>query len=201
VLTDLARRYRWADEDIDLAWTVAVIEGLAADDVIRVYGGDPGQPAGACTFAQLADVQGDIDAPQHHLQVIVHNGLVCVVEWHGWTGTLPEIARRCSVGGRFFAVHWSLSSNPRINQAVDGRVVAYFEMFAGDKPYAGEPAPAWITDGVSVDVDAMRSTALALMEQQTGLAFDRRWLDQVRPAYRVPDPDLLFRDVPGAREP
>lgn len=190
MLTDLARRYRWADEEFDLAWTVAVVQGRDAADVIPVYGGDPARPVGEFVFAGLADLQGDLDNPRHHLQVIVHRGAVVVVEWNGWTGLVPEIARRCSVGGRFFAVHWSLSSNPRVNDAVDGRVAANFEIFAG-------------TPGLAevVDVGALRSTALALMEQRTGTAFERGWLDDVRAAYRVPDPDELLRDVPGAWEP
>jgi hypothetical protein len=39
------------------------------------------------------------------------------------------------------------------------------------------------------------------LENQTGLMFDRRWLDTELPTYRVPDPDVLFKDVPHAREP
>lgn len=190
MLSDLARRYRWADEELDLAWTVAVVQGRELADVIRTYGGDPARPVGEFAFAGLADLQGDLDNPLHHLQAIVHRGAVVVIEWNGWTGLVPEIARRCSVGGRFFAVHWSLSSNPRVNHAVDGRVATNLEMFADGVDGA---------DGV--EVGALRSTALALMEQQTGIAFERAWLDERRAAYRVPDPDELLRDVPGAWEP
>jgi hypothetical protein len=121
--------------------------------------------------------------------VIVHNGAVVAVEWRGWTGLVPETARRGSVGGRFFAVHWSLSSNPGVSHAVDGRVTAGFEMFAD------APAPPWLDIGVGVG--ELRSTALALLEQQTGVAFERGWLDEPRAAYRVPDPDEL---PPGAWE-
>ncbi|MGH3761172.1 hypothetical protein [Actinophytocola sp.] len=76
MLTDLARRYRWAGE------------------VVRRYGGDPGRPAGGSTFTQLADVQGDNDDPRCHLQVIVHGRHVIAVEHYGWVGVVPEIARR-----------------------------------------------------------------------------------------------------------
>lgn len=188
MLTDQARRYRWADEDYDLAWTVAVITGMGPDDVVRQYGGDPAQPIGEYTLAQLADIQGgEVDDPTYHVQVFVHSGLTVAVEPVGWAGVMPEVSRRCSVGGRFFAVHWSLSTNPRFNEAIDGRVVAQFEMYAGDKPYVGAPVPRWIT-GVTVEPTALRSTALALLERQTGLAFDRRWVDEPWPAYRIPDP-------------
>jgi hypothetical protein len=193
VLTDLARRYRWADEDLDLALAVAVVQGRGVGEVIRSYGGDPERPVGEFAFTTLADLQGDLDQPRHHVQAIVHKGAVVMLEWNGWTGLVPEIARRCSVGGRFFAVHWSLSGNPRVNHAVDGRVAANFEMFAD------APAPPW--RAAAVDVGALRSTALALMEQQTGVAFERGWLGDPRATYRVPDPDDLLRGVPGAWNP
>jgi len=62
------------------------------------------------------------------------------------------------------------------------------------------PAPQWIT-GVTIDLDRLRSTALALMEQQTGLALDREWLNEKRPTYRIPDPDVMLKDVENARLP
>ncbi|PWK84527.1 hypothetical protein C8D88_108142 [Lentzea atacamensis] len=40
---DQVRRYAWADEDINLAWTLAVITGCTPADVVGAYGGDPHQ--------------------------------------------------------------------------------------------------------------------------------------------------------------
>jgi hypothetical protein len=179
VLNDLVRRYRWADEELDLAWTVAVIEGQPMAEVVRRDGGDPDQSIGDHTFAQLDDLQGDADDLRFHLQTFVHKRHVVAVERNGWTGAVPEIARRCARdNAEFFAVHWSLSSNPRIDQAVDGRVAAYFEMFAGATPHAGGPVPGWM-GGLVVELDRLRSTAMALLEWHTGLAFERQWLDEV----------------------
>lgn len=187
MLTERARRYRWADEEPDLVWTVAVVEGRSVDDVLREYGAEPDRPVGEYTFLGLAEVQGDEDDPRAHLQVIVHNGLVLALEHFGWTGVLPGFAERCSAGGRFIAVHWSLSSNPRIVQAADGTLLACVELFAGAKPYAGTPAPTWLDEAAGVRPGELRSTALAFVERQTGVEVGRWVLDERRPAYRIPE--------------
>lgn len=192
-------RYAWADDDhgvgrID-SWTVAVVEGRSAEDVIRIYGGNPDRPVGECYFAQLYYLQGDERSGyKFHLQVLASGDHVVALENSGYTGNLPEIARRCSAGGgRFFSVYWSLSSLPQLTQAIDGQVTAYFELCPGEEPYTGKPAPPWIKD-INVDVENLRSTSLALMEQQTGLVFDRDWLTEVRPTYRIPDPYRMLAD-------
>jgi hypothetical protein len=204
VLSDLIRRFSWADDYSDPAiesWTVAVIEGRTPDEVVRVYGGDPTQPVGDYPFTQLFDLQeGDgIESLSFHLQVMTHDQYVIALENNGYTGAVPEIARRCSAGGgHFFAVHWSMTSNPRINEAHDGTVTAHVETYAGGLPFVGTPTPPWIT-GITIDLPHLRSTALALMEQQTGLRCDRDWLTVTRPTFRIPDPDVMLRDVPDAR--
>ncbi|MGH3518599.1 MAG: hypothetical protein ACRDQ7_14515 [Haloechinothrix sp.] len=112
---------------------MAVVEGITAEDVVRIYGGEPDKPVGECHFAQLYYLQGDERSGyKFHLQV-------------------------------------------------------------GEEPYTGEPAPPWIKD-VNVDVEKLRSTSLALMEQQTDLAFDRDWLTEVRPTCRIPDPYRMLAD-------
>jgi hypothetical protein len=213
VLDALIERHTWADDysagGIE-GWTVAVIEGRSAEEVVRIYGGDPDHSVGDYTFAESYDLQGEpvpstggctVDSGlSFHLQLLMHGNAVIALENNGYSGTLPEIARRCSAdGAQFFAIYWSMTSNPRITQAIDGRVTAYVETFAGDKPYVGEPAPPWLT-GISIELDHLRATAMALMEQQTGLAFDREWLNEKRPTYRIPDPDVMLRDVAEARE-
>jgi hypothetical protein len=86
-------------------------------------------------------------------------------------------------------------------QAVDGQVIAYFEpLFADEPEQIGDVQPGWI-DGVTVDTETLWATCFALMEQQTGLVFDRAWFDQKLPTYRIPDPDVLLKEVPDARKP
>lgn len=188
----MLERYAWADDHgagIE-SWTVAVVEGRSPDDVVRIYGGDPDKPVGERYFAQLYYLQGDERRGyKFHLQVLTSGEHVVALENGGYTGNLPEIARRCSVdGGRFFSVYWSPSCPPQLIQAIDGQLTAYFKLAS-----TGEPAPPWIKD-LSVDAKKLRSTALALMEQQTGLAFDRDWLTAARLTYRIPDPYRMLAD-------
>jgi len=48
--------------------------------------------------------------------------------------------------------------------------------------------PEWIK-GIDFRVTSLHPLCLTLVEQQTGLEFDHRWLDMPWPTYRVPDPD------------
>lgn len=195
----LLERYAWADHDHGMgrinSWTVAVVEGRPAAEVVRIYGGDPDKPDGERYFAQLYYLQGDEQCGyKFHLQGVAAGDHVVALENHGYTGNLPEIARRCSAdGGRFFSVYWSPSSRPQLIQAIDGRLTAYFDLRPGEEPYTGVLAPLWISN-LDVDAAKLRSTSLALMEQQTGLAFDRDWLTEVRPTYRIPDPYRMLAD-------
>lgn len=58
----MLERYAWADNhgagSID-SWTVAVVEGKSAEDVVRICGGKPDKVVGEHTFAQLYYLQGD----------------------------------------------------------------------------------------------------------------------------------------------
>ncbi|MGH3625330.1 MAG: hypothetical protein ACRDQ5_26690 [Sciscionella sp.] len=40
-----------------------------------------------------------------------------------------------------------------------------------------------------MQIGSLRSVSLAYMERQTGLAFDRAWLAEKLPTYRILDPD------------
>jgi hypothetical protein len=198
LLEELIGKYAWVN-DIE-AWTVAVIEGKTRDDMIRIYGGDPGNSVGDYYFAQMADLQGPGD-PEHlrfHVQVFTHGSFVVAVEENGWTGSLPEIARRCSAGGgQFFSVYWNVNAFGLLTQAIDGKVAARFEALypiAPDPPQPNEIRPPWAV-GPEPDVGLSWQICMALMEQQTGLAFDQQWLSDPRPTYRIPNPHWMLRDV------
>lgn len=202
-MRDLATKYEWFDTAYDLSWTVAVIEGRAADDVVRVYGGDPEQPAGTWTYRQATVPETEF-GHYFHVQTLTHDRYVVAIENNGWSGSIPEIARRASQGkARYLSVYWNVNGMSNITQAENGRVIAYFDPLyveEGEGPQDGEIYPEWIK-GLTIDAGHVRSTALALVEQQTGLAFDRSWLDTALPTYRIPDPDVMLRNVDGAREP
>jgi hypothetical protein len=204
VLKDMIDKYAWVN-DIE-AWTVAVVSGQPADEVVRIYGGDPASPVGDYFFAQARDLQGGAypDPLRFHLQVLSHGDHVVALENNGWSGSVPEIARRCSAhGGHFFSVYWNVNAFGMLVEAIDGKVTAYFESLypiAPEPPQSGEVRPAWAV-GPETEPGAAWPTCLALMQQQTGLAFDQRWLSTPLPTYGIPDPDELLKDVENARVP
>ena len=180
------RRYAWADEDTNLAWTLAVISGRTPDDVIRAYGGDPGEQAALLPFP-AAQVPHDELGAYSLLQVRQLGQHVVAIENNGWRGKATDVAERASEsGGDFLSVFWNLNGNYKLTQARDGKLLASFDPLTVQHPAPiGETYPDWITDVVFTD-DNLHAVLLAVIEQQTGLAFDRAWLMSPVPTYRVP---------------
>lgn len=201
---DLLDGYAWVN-GIE-AWTVAVIQGRPIEDVIRIYGGDPNAPVGDYVFSEADNLgSGDPDHPAFHLQAFTHDKYVIAIEPDGYTGSIPEIARRCSAsGGQFLSVYWNVNAAGMLTQALDGTITAYFESLYPLAP--AEPAqpaeirPPWAI-GRELEPALSWQACLAHLQQQTGLALDRAWLDAETPTYRIPDPDAMLRDVPDARQP
>lgn len=170
--------------EADLAWTLAVVEGRSVDDVVRAY---RGESVGAATFVDSAVPEEDF-GEYFHVQVFARGAHVLAVENNGWCGSSPTIACAASIGGRFLSVYWA-PENFSIHQAINGDLTAAFDPVMVGLP-AGERDlhPDWIT-GVDFRAEPIQPLCLALVEQQTGLAFDRRWLDVPWPTYRVRDVD------------
>ncbi|MGX7824521.1 DUF6461 domain-containing protein [Actinokineospora sp. 24-640] len=190
-MRELIGRYDWV-RGLDIVLTFAVVVGSSADDVVRVYGGDPAERL-SLTMAEAEDAALD-DEGGFYFQVFQHGTSVVAVENNGWSGTVPEVARRASAGGRFLSVHWNANGLFRVTEAVNGAVTAYFEPGSG-------PAPDDVVPGWASSVGSDRATCLALVEAETGVAFDRRWYEARLPTYRIPDPDELFAGVEDARTP
>lgn len=183
------RRYAWADADTDLAWTLAVISGRTAEEVVGAYGGDPGQDAELVPFAR-AQVPPDELGTYSLLQVRVVDRFVIAVENNGWRGASTQVARRTSSGnGAFISVFWNLNADYKLTQAADGELLAAFDpLHVQPTAPVGETYPQWVTDVVFTDGE-LHAELLAVVEHQTGLAFDRGWLDEPARTYRVGDVD------------
>lgn len=198
----LIERYAWADDPaLDLTWCVSAIEGSDATAVVRTFGGDP-ERSTPMTFHEAEADAGEHFGEYTNLLVFSHDKHVVAMDSYGYGGTVPEIARRTSArGGRFFSFHVDMNGNSRIVQAENGTVTAFFEpLFVNDRDLSHPWRPAWVED-VRFPAGHLQAACLATMEEQTGVAFDRSWLDTALPTYRVPDSDELFKDVPHAREP
>ena len=162
---------------------------------MRIYGGDPTRRT------SLTMTEGADDVGAFYLQVFPHGSSVVALENNGWSGTVPEIARRASAGGRFLSVHWNVNGLFRVTEAIKGTVTAYFEPSPGAGPVAPDDVvPAWASD-IEFTAGPLRATCFALVEVETGVAFERQWCEATLPTYRVPDPDVLLTGVANARTP
>lgn len=195
----LRDRHVWADDDYDLAWTVAVLQGIDVETVLTVYGGSASSTRlGKLTFAEAMHDRNEHFDDHAVLQLLVHERYVVAMEPNGWIGNLPRIAQRTSRGGgSFFSVYWSPSAS-RIVQARDGQVTANFDPnFIGLPAGTGDLLPGWVGDN-DFPLEHLKSSCLAAMEQQTGMAFDRAWLQRKLPTYRIPPPltavDIVLRE-------
>ncbi|MDQ3576623.1 MAG: DUF6461 domain-containing protein [Actinomycetota bacterium] len=195
----LTEKYAWADEDSDFVWTIAVVAAISVDELVRVYGGDP-ERSELLTFDDAWPSQEDFGT-SFTVQMFTEGGYTVAIEPNGWTGDLPEIARRASGGGSFVSAYWSMSGAYRITEACDGKVSAHFDPFAVGYPGGmGDLQPDWIEE-MAFDIDRPNASCLAAVEHRTGLMIEQDWLTRQLPTYRIPDPDLLVQDVRNARVP
>ncbi|MEV0774495.1 DUF6461 domain-containing protein [Streptomyces sp. NPDC050433] len=191
---DLVARYAWADTDALEACTFSVVAGKSEDDVIRAFGGDPGESR-LMTFAEAADEQADhLYEDYELLRVVTSKEHVVAIEW-GYHGSLPEIARRASAdGGEFFSVHWDVNARHQVMRARDGRVDGAFdpaELEDADWADPGPEVPAW-AEGVTFRLGTLCAESFALMERTTGVAVDPAWIDTPLRTVLLAAPGDLF---------
>ncbi|MEV1116136.1 DUF6461 domain-containing protein [Actinosynnema sp. NPDC049800] len=190
--------YDWIEHQ-DVVMTFAVIQRSTVQEVVRVYGGDPAKSQ-LMTTIEAEDAALD-DRGCFYVQVFEHETSVIALENNGWSGTVPEIARRASAGGAtFFSVHWNVNGLFRVTEAEDGTVTASFDPMRVDADDLGDLVPAWAAE-VPFAIGKLRATSLAAAGERTGVAFDQAWLATKLPTYRIPDPDVLLEGVEGARLP
>jgi len=192
----LIASYDWIEHQ-DVVLTFAVVQRSTVQEAVRVYGGDPPRSQ-LMTTAEAEDAALD-DPGYFYVQVFEHEMSVIALENNGWSGTVPEIARRASAGGAsFFSVHWNVNGLFRITAAEGGKVTASFDPMRVDVDDPGDLVPGWAAD-VPFEVGKLRAASLAAAEERTGVAFDQAWLATKLPTYRIPDPEVLLEGVEGAR--
>jgi hypothetical protein len=108
-------------------------------------------------------------------------------------GSIPEVARRCSVGGHFFSVYWNQNTDGQLTEAKDGRITARFNAVAAYYPYEVQfdTRPAWAI-GPEPEPGTDIPLCLAHLEAQTGVAVQQAWLDEPMPTFRIGDPAVLY---------
>ncbi|MFL6119095.1 hypothetical protein [Actinophytocola sp.] len=198
-LDALVGKYAWVNR-IE-GWTVAVMQRRSVDEVVRIYGGGRGEPMGELAFVDMDRHRGpDPGGVELFVQVVTGAEFTATLEHNGWSGSFPEIARRCSAGGGWsYGVTWNVNGAGMVTQAVDGTIVARFEsLFSFEpEPRGDERRPGWAI-GPRVDPDLAWQVCMAQLEQRTGVEVEERWLREPHPTFRIPEPYSLYRDVEGA---
>src|SRR6266496_2105394 len=143
-MLDVIEGYSWVDQYPDLVWTVSVINGRDLGTVVREFGGDPAAQPEHLTVSQAWPAEENF-GKYFYLQVIELDDKAVTLENNGWSGDVPEIARRLSRdGGRFVSLYWSMTGVHRITEAVDGRVRAYFDPLSVGYPISSaDLVPNW----------------------------------------------------------
>lgn len=198
-LDALTGKYTWVKE-IE-AWTVSVMRWRRIEEVVQIYGRGQAEPLGHLTFTDVDQHRGpDTSRIELFVQVFEYGEHTITLENNGWSGSCPEIARRCSAGGgTFFSVCWNIHAAGMVTQASDGTIVASFESLFSIEPgpRGGDRRPEWAI-GPEVEPGMAWQVCMAQLEQQTGIVVEREWLTEPYPTYRIPEPYWLYRDVEGA---
>ncbi|MGX7824522.1 DUF6461 domain-containing protein [Actinokineospora sp. 24-640] len=178
------RRYAWADEDPDLAWTLAVATGRTADEVVTAYGGDPDR--GVDIVFGDAHVGPDELGAVFLVQLMAGPQHIVAIENNGWLGTRTEVAEKASAdGGHFLSVFWNLNGDYKVTEAQDGRLTASFDPLGIERSAPpGDTYPDWLAD-VVFTVDALHAVLLSVVEERTDLAVDRAWLNEALPTFTI----------------
>jgi hypothetical protein len=195
----LSTQYTWVNA-IE-GWTVSAMRHRPTDDVVGIFSRGQAESMGAFAFADVDRLRGpDTSAVELFVQVVQLGMHTVTLEHNGWSGALPEIARRCSAdGGWFFSVYWNIHAAGMVTQALDGRITAQFEPLYPLAPdvQPWERRPAWAI-GPEVELGLARQVCLAQLERQTGVGVRPEWLAEPLPTYRIPEPYGLYADVIGA---
>jgi hypothetical protein len=201
-LDALVGKYAWVNA-IE-GWTVSVMRRRVIDDVVQVFGRGMAVSMGDVTFTELDRLRGpDPARVELFVQLLTRDDYTVTLEHNGWSGSLPEIARRCSADdGWFFSVCWNLHAAGMTTQAVDGAITASFESVFPIEPgpRGGDLRPEWAI-GPAIESSLTWQVCMAHLEHQTGVEIEQRWLHEPYPTYRIPEPHWLYRDVDGADRP
>ncbi|MGQ0839141.1 hypothetical protein [Actinokineospora sp.] len=164
------QRFSWVNDQTRYGgFTLAIIDGIAEDDVVRLYGGDPGEyqimtfdesfnmcdetsPCFVRTLTTLTRVRVDGDQVEKDTAVIA-------MENNGWAA---KDAARTADKGRHFVVYRGGQGQTLVVHTVDGQLVADFEpALMVDGIDVNGTIPAWVNE-VDWSWDNIAAAALAL---------------------------------------
>ncbi|MFC0067443.1 DUF6461 domain-containing protein, partial [Umezawaea endophytica] len=171
------------------ALCLTAVRGLTTAEALARFGAD-----GPTRLTTIVDAgTATTNAFPDELPLVLageHSGWVVLVEDNGFHGSLPETLARLSVGGVAVCAYWNVDFDSAISLARDGEVVGTFEFALGGLPQAGPLTPFLV--GLDFeDADTLCASALAFVDQVTGVRLGATWALAAHPAAVIADPDSL----------
>jgi hypothetical protein len=134
VLLEPHAEYKWiAKSSLSEAATITVVVGLASDEVVRTFGGDPSAPISIQAFVERLNLQRGYTY-QAPLTVLAVDGAVLAVEENGFQGADDDRIKALSRKGKAASVYWNVNANFRLTFAERGKLV-----YSGDAAYEAAP--------------------------------------------------------------
>jgi hypothetical protein len=185
-------RFAWVDElEHDyIVPTVALIEGIDEDEVIRRLGGDP-SASRTLTVQQAVELVGDDHREKGMIGVGTLNNIVHTIEGIGYVGAIPAVVRDLSRGGRCFSMLIDINGGDSIHYAVDGELVVSEEHGGPINPlHPNDPRwdPTWCHGLIDMEDpgDIWGTRIFALAERVMGTAVLRSWFTDPLRIVEVP---------------
>lgn len=179
---------------LDEAACVTAATGVTEDEVIRLFGGDPGGARPRVLDEELAEELPDHDTL--HIAVTTAGPAVVVVEYNGFQGSREEVLRPLSrLGGRAASAYWNVDAMSQLTLAEGGFVLSAFEMLMPERRHGARPE-AWdpYLSGLALGTGEGWGGGLAAIARATGARLDPGWAGGV---HRV----VAIEEVPPALLP
>ena len=180
--------YRWVGKTaLSGGATVTIATGMAVEEVIHAFGGDPDDPE---SMTEIRDEQlEDYTTLIASVAVLDLGNAVVAVEHNGFHGTHGEILSRLSRQGRAASMYWSEVAR-RLSFAENGELLASFEPGFGS-PATNHPAVLDVLRGIDLeDHRDKEEKGLVAVERFTGGVFTEealRSIESSNTAYRLSD--------------
>ena len=191
-MADAEARFAWVDELVDeleedyIMPTVALVEGVGEDEVIRRLGGipDSSRPMTVLEALEFDEETRDL------VGVGSMGGLVFIVE-NSFTTLVPGILRELSKGGRAFSVSIDANGGDSMGYAVGGDLVVFEEHWGPIHPLRGDDPrwdPQWCRGLINVEdeTEIWGVKIFALVERVMGGTVQPHWFTHPLRTVEVP---------------
>ncbi|GAA1234219.1 hypothetical protein GCM10009665_25600 [Kitasatospora nipponensis] len=183
-------RFDWIDEEEGFYPVLTLVEGVAEDEVIRRFGGDP-RSARLLVADEIYDLQPGHQGHRGHVSVGTVGGVVFALEVVGSTGAVPGVLRDMSRGGRCFGLLLGINGDDSVQYAVDGDLVVHEEPYGPVTPLREGDVrwnPAWCTGLVDVEdsTEFWGPKLFLLAERVMGVTIERSWFSRPLRTAEIP---------------